>query len=570
MTSEAADRLAALAARYWEAFLTYNPSFATYLGDRRFDEALEDRSETARDAQHALLADIRRATEAIPETDTEGEDGITRSSLIEQTVTDQAEIEADLEAWSLDPSGGPQVTALDLEGMQPIRTPAEASAMVERWRAMGPWFDQRIARLRDAAAAGRVSVRSPAERTLDQLTTVLGQPDDELPFLAPLSVEHADWLPTERDRFDRDLRAAVRDAVRPALARYRDAIRDEILPTARSDEQPGLSHIPGGPEAYRALVRLHTSLALDPDDIHQIGLEEVERIDAELTALGSRIVGGADLPTILQRLRSDSTMYFTSEDEVHEAAATALARARAAVPDWFGLQPAADCIVVDMKPHEAEHSTIAYYRQPATDGSRPGMYLINTSKPETRPRYEAEVLAFHEAVPGHHLQLAISQELVHLPDFRRHSGVTAFVEGWGLYAERLAEEMGLYTGELDRIGILSYDGWRASRLVVDTGMHALGWTRQQAIDFMLRHTALAPNNITNEVDRYIVWPAQALAYKLGQLEILGLRKAAQDRLGSSFDLRALHDDILGHGIVTLPTLGFIVEAGISRRVAQPI
>ena len=193
------------------------------------------------------------------------------------------------------------------------------------------------------------------------------------------------------------------------------------------------------------------------------------------------------------------------------------------------------------------------------DGSRPGQYAINTSEPTTRPRYEAQALAFHEAVPGHHLQLAISQELTELPDFRRHNGPTAYVEGWGLYTERLADEMGLYSGDLDRIGVLSFDAWRACRLVVDTGMHALGWTRQQAIDYMLEHTVLAENNIVNEIDRYIVIPAQALAYKIGQREILRLRAEAEADLGPAFDIRGFHDAVLGHGVVGLETLGEIVR-----------
>jgi uncharacterized protein (DUF885 family) len=236
-----------------------------------------------------------------------------------------------------------------------------------------------------------------------------------------------------------------------------------------------------------------------------------------------------------------------------------LARARRAIPRYFGRRPEAECEVVRIEAHEEKHSTIAYYRPPAADGSRPGRYYVNTSAPETRPRYEAEVLAYHESIPGHHLQIAIAQELSGLPAFRKHLGVTAFTEGWGLYTERLADEMGLYTADLDRIGVLSYDAWRACRLVVDTGMHAKGWTRRQAIDFMLANTALAENNIVNEVDRYIAWPGQALAYKVGQLEIRRLRADAEKRLGSRFDLRAFHDVVLGSGAVSLQTLRRLVE-----------
>ena len=272
-------------------------------------------------------------------------------------------------------------------------------------------------------------------------------------------------------------------------------------------------------------------------------------------SLGERVLGTADLPTIRTRLRSDPALHFDRRRRSSRPPSDRSIGLATAIGDWFGLLPKAPCEVVEIGEHEAKHSTIAYYREPATDGSRPGQYYINTYAPETRPRYEAEALAFHESIPGHHLQVAIGQELPDLPAFRRHLGPTAFCEGWGLYTERLSDEMGLYTGDLDRIGVLSFDAWRACRLVVDTGMHALGWTRQQAIDFMLEHTMLAENNIANEVDRYITIPGQALAYKIGQREILRLRGDAQAALGARFDIRAFHDAVLGQGALGLEALG---------------
>jgi len=313
-------------------------------------------------------------------------------------------------------------------------------------------------------------------------------------------------------------------------------------------------HIPGGPASYAKLIRVHTSLDISPQELHQTGLREVARINRAMEELGSKVFGIADRKEILKRLRTDSSLYFASRDEVAAKAEETLAKANAAISKWFGRLPKTPCEVVRMEEHEEKHSTIAYYRPPAADGSRPGRYYINTSAPETRPRYEAEALAYHESVPGHHLQIAIAQELQGIPDFRRNSGVTAFIEGWGLYSERLADEMGLYSSDLDRIGILSFDSWRACRLVVDSGMHAMGWTREQAIRFMLENTALAENNIVNEVDRYITWPGQALAYKTGQLEMMKLRQAAERRLGKGFDVKRFHDVLLGEGAVPLPVL----------------
>ena len=414
-----------------------------------------------------------------------------------------------------------------------------------------------------ASAAGSRRASSPSDRPSRRCSSnsnsTLEQPDDELPLLAPVAVDHRDWPADERSAFVDGLRTAVRHVVRPAMERYRAVIRDEILPAARPDERPGLVHVPGGPDAYDKLIELHTSLVLRAEDIHAIGLEEVIGSTRISPSLGERVLGTSDLAVIRDRLRSDPAMHFATRDEVRRSAEESLKRAQAAVPGWFGVQPAADCVVVTMPEHEERHSTIAYYRQPAIDGSRPGQYLINTSAPETRPRYEAQALAYHEAIPGHHLQLAISQELTSLPDFRRHTGPTAYVEGWGLYAERLSQEMGLYSGDIDLIGVLSFDAWRACRLVVDTGMHALGWTRAQAIDFMFGHTALARNNVENEIDRYIVGPGQALAYKIGQREILRLRSDAQRELGGRFDIRGFHDAVLGHGVVGLETLGEIVR-----------
>lgn len=321
-------------------------------------------------------------------------------------------------------------------------------------------------------------------------------------------------------------------------------------------------HVPGGEATYRALARAHTSLDLSPERVHAIGLDEIARIDDEFIRLGSELLGTDDLDSTLTTLREDPALHFSTREEIAETARASLARANSAVPEWFGRLPKAPCEVVVMPAHEEKHSTIAYYREPSPDGSRPGQYFINTYAPETRPRYEAETLAFHESVPGHHLQIAIAQELDHIPDFRRFLGSTAFVEGWGLYTERLAEEMGLLSSEMDRFGVLSFDAWRASRLVVDTGMHALGWTRQRAIDFMRAHTALGDNNITNEVDRYIAWPGQALAYKLGQLEILRLRSEARERQGERFEISRFHDAVLGEGAPALPVLRRIVERAL--------
>ncbi len=319
-----------------------------------------------------------------------------------------------------------------------------------------------------------------------------------------------------------------------------------------------------GAACYAASIREETTLNLTAEEIHQIGLQELGKIHAEFSALGHQLWAERDLQTIFARLRTDPALYFDSSDAVQHKAEEALARARAALPGWFGLIPQTPCIVVPIPDYQAKYSTIAYYRPPTPGGGKPGEYYINKSEPSTRPRHEAEVLAFHESIPGHHLQIAIAQEQGDLPNLRRHFRATAYVEGWGLYIERLADEMNLYSSDLDRLGMLSFDAWRASRLVVDTGIHDKGWTRQQAQDFLRQNTPLADNNINVEVDRYISWPGQALAYKIGQREIRALRAEAEEKMGSAFQLSDFHDQVLSVGAIPLPALREHIHRWISQ------
>jgi uncharacterized protein (DUF885 family) len=535
-----------LADAYWEAFLRRNPTYATVLGDRRFDGRLEDNSSDANQAWRALLDGFELELTDIGD---EG-DPTTRAALANALRVDRAVLDADVAAFTVDPMNGPQVELLNIPSYQPIRSPAEADALLERWRAMPAYLDQAVADLRRGTAEDRTPVAMLCTKVVQQLDELLERPDAEWPLAGP-----AREAPQIRDR----LLEVIGQEIRPAFERYRAVIVDEIAPNARPDDRPGLGHIPGGAEAYRLLTRAHTSLDIVPEEVHAIGVEEIRRIDAEFVDLGARLLGTDGLAGTLRALREDPALHFATREEIEATARASLDRAKAAIGEWFGRLPKAPCEVVVMPAHEEKHSTIAYYRDPAADGSRPGQYYINTYAPETRPRYEAETLAFHESVPGHHLQLAIMQEVEELPAFRRFNGSTAYIEGWGLYTERLAEEMGLLSGEIDRFGVLSFDAWRASRLVVDTGVHALGWTRQQAIDFMVEHTALGENNIANEVDRYISYAGQALAYKLGQLEILRLRSEARERQGDRFDIRRFHDAVLEQGALPLPVLRAVVE-----------
>ena len=559
----ASGQLAVVAEEYWDGLLAAEPLRATAIGDRRFDDRLPDISPQGRARKEHFLEDVLTRALGVPGGELTGGDVVTRSTLITEVERRLAQLRCGVDEWSVDPLAGPQVSFLNVESFQPVRTPTEAQAMVTRWRGMGRFVDQHIANLKDSLGANKIAVRECVQKVIEELGDLKAKPDGAWALLRPLAVAHEDWAEEERAKFREGLASAVRESIRPAFERYLEVLRKELLPRSREPDRPGIMHVAGGADSYTRLIHVYTSLELSPEEIHETGMREVVRIRHELAQLGGKVFGIGDHADLLRKLRTDPELYFQTRDEVRAKAESSLARAKAAIPHWFGRLPKADCVVVTMGEHEEKHSTIAYYRQPAVDGSRPGSYYVNTSAPETRPRYEAEALAYHESIPGHHLQLALMQELTHLPAFRRHSGVTAFIEGWGLYSERLADTMGLYSSNLDRIGMLSYDAWRACRLVVDTGMHARGWSRQAAIDFMYENTALAMNNIENEVDRYITWPGQALAYKTGQMELLRLRDEARRRLGPRFDIRAFHDVLLGNGALDLRTLAAMVEAHIA-------
>jgi uncharacterized protein (DUF885 family) len=565
---EPLQRIERLAETYWDAYLEADPLQGTAIGEHRYGDRLPDISEEGRARSRRRFAEVLEKARAISpeEAAREGAEGaLTRSVLVSAAQAELAQLAADATAYTVDAGMGPQTTLLTLPSYQPLRSAGEARAMLARWRAMAGWMDDHLAALRRGVAEGQTPVATSVERTIEQLDEVLATPVDAWSLLSPVAAPAAPPAGMSDDAwrdFRADLRDAVRDGVRPAFLRYRSFLVETALSHARDDKQAGIGNLPGGAERYVALVRAHTTTERTPEELHAVGLAEVERIDAEIADLGGRVLGSRSLAETLAALRGDPALHFASAEEILAVAERSLARANAAIPGWFGRLPLTPCVVVRMPPHEERHSTIAYYREPATDGGRPGQYYVNTSEPVTRPRYEAEALAFHEAVPGHHLQIAVAQELHELPAFRRHAEMTAFIEGWALYTERLGDEMGLYTADLDRIGMLSFDAWRACRLVVDTGMHAFGWPRSRAIAFMEAHTALGTNNIVNEVDRYIAWPGQALAYKVGQLEIARLRREAEARLGREFDVRRFHDAVLTHGALPLDVLAGSVEGDL--------
>jgi uncharacterized protein (DUF885 family) len=555
--------LAALAAEYWNTHLQAHPLQATAIGDRRFDDRLPDNTPAGRDREMAALAALRERVAIVPAAALSSGDRATRSLLLGEIDADLAVGSCALDDWAVDARDGTQVEFLRLPDLQPVRTVAEGWRLVARWEKMGAYVDQETANLRRGLAAGKVATAEEIRRVLGQLDDLLAKPDDKWPLRAPAAAPHPDWPAPERLAFSRAIDAAVAAHIRPAFERLRAALRAEVLPRARDETHAGILNVAGGADCYAKLVKVHTSLELPAAEIHRIGLDELARIHAEMARIGQATFGSGALPDLRRRLRGKPSAFFRARGDIEAAARKALARAQAAQPRFLGRLPRTPCVVKRIDGFEEKDAPIAYYRAAAIDGTRPAAYYVNTYKPETRARYEVEALAFHESVPGHHVQIAIAQELTGLPEFRKHAGVTAFVEGWGLYAEGLADELGLYKGARERLGRLNFDAWRASRLVVDTGIHAMGWSRSQAIAFFEQNAILAKDNIINEVDRYIAWPGQALAYKLGEREIRRLRSEAETRLGPKFDVKSFHDLLLGGGAVSLPVLREQIEAWVA-------
>jgi uncharacterized protein (DUF885 family) len=353
----------------------------------------------------------------------------------------------------------------------------------------------------------------------------------------------------------------------PAYRRLESFLNERYLPACR--DSVGISDTPDGPSYYRHLAQYYTTTTLTPDEIHEIGLAEVKRIRGEMDKVIAQVGFKGTFAEFVQYLRTDPKFYYRDPQELFNAYAVMAKRIDPLLPQLFGRLPRTPYGVRPIPESSAPDTTTAYYQPLSADGRRPGYFYVNLYKPESRPKYEIPVLTAHESVPGHHLQIALSYELGDIPAFRRYSETTVFVEGWGLYSESLGDEIGLYADPYDRFGQLTYDMWRAVRLVVDTGMHYKGWTREQAIQFFRENAAKSELDIVNEVDRYIAWPGQALAYKIGQLRIQALRREAQQALGPKFDLRAFHDTVLEQGAVPLDILEVHVRQWIAAQAARP-
>jgi uncharacterized protein (DUF885 family) len=535
-----------LADRYHEEWLDAHPFFASELGIPGRDDRVPDDSEegeSRRRAQvEAVLADARRLRDAQLSPD----DTITLGAVVSAAEQELSELDLARAEFTVTPMpfvGPASLLAVAARTILPDAPAAEN--YLARLRHSGAWIDQLTERLRAGAAKGRLPVAHLSQAAIDWTSTVVALPVPEA-LRAPHPPQGWDgaaaWA-TERD-------ALAEEVVRPALIRWSDQARD-LLPRSRSSADVGLVHLPGGSADYDRAILVHTTLPLTAEDLHRIGLEEVDRLEERCRRLGAEL--GLDTLDAVHRARRESSAGADPGDAI-SAAVAAVRRAELAAAGFFQAPLPPACDVTPMPSVVAESGMAPHYTPPRLDGTRPGTYWFNTARPTAGTGWDLEGVAFHEAVPGHHLQLSRIQQLTELPDFQRQRSITVFSEGWGLYAEQLAEEMGLYSDNRALLGATSAALMRGARLVVDTGLHAYGWSRDRALEYYTAHVPMPEAFLANEIDRYIVWPGQALAYLTGKREVLRLREEAERSLGSAFSLPQFHAAVLDHGSLPMPVL----------------
>lgn len=550
-------RVRALADEYWAAYVERYPEIATYMGVARAPhDRLTDNSLPAV-ARWQRREDVwlRKLREAQGSVDASAPEWILAATLREALEAAAAARVCQTELWAVsDTFSGWQQNLADWAAAQPVGT-AEARRMaLSRWKALPRFIDTEIVNLREGLKRGLTAPKSTVRQVIVQVDGLL-RPWADSPLLEP-GRRDADAA------FQSALETIVAEEAQPALRRYRDFLERDYLPAAR--ETVGVGALPAGNACYAGCVRAHTTLELPAREIHELGLREMARLETEMKAIAQRSFGMSDLPALMEKLRTDPRYTYRSKEELIAHATAALERAKAAMPRWFGRLPHADVVI---RPQPAfREPTADQYNGPAEDGSRPGVYLISTWEPQKKSRCGVESTAFHETIPGHHLQgvIALERRDVH-PILRfgiydaawRYNG--GYGEGWALYAERLADEMGLFSSDLDRLGMLASQAFRAGRLVVDTGLHVLGWSRAQAIEYMLTHTNGSRAEVESEIDRYISWPGQAVGYMVGALEIQRLRAETEARLGPRFDIRRFHDQVLEDGVVPMGALRLKID-----------
>ena len=545
-----------LADRFHQRWLEENPFTATMYGIPGYDDLVPDESEEGGQAWRAEVGQFLREAEAIARDQLTPADAVTLDCTKEAATQELASIDsarAEHTVTAMPYTGPPNF--LSLAARTVLVDPAAAEAYLTRLRRSGIWLDQISERLRAGARNGRLPVAPLVEQAIAWAEGVLAAPAPG-PALSPRPPQG--W--PRAAAWEEERRAVAEEVLKPGLARWVATIK-ELLPRARPSERAGLVYLPGGEEDYGRAVRVYTTLPLSPDELHQTGLDQITALEARAVKLGAGL-GLSGLDEVFAAVR-DSAGKIPPEEAIRQAA-VAVKRAEARAAEIFPDPLPPPCDVTPMPEVVATSGAAPHYTPPRLDGGRPGTFWFNTERPTPGTGWDLEVVAFHEAVPGHHLQLSRLQLLTDLPALQRQRSITVFSEGWGLYAEQLAEEAGLYTDDRALLGSVSSSLMRAARLVVDTGIHAFGWSRERALEFLVAHVPMAREVLAAEIDRYVVMPGQALAYLTGKLEILRIREDAQRRLGPAFSLPAFHAAVLDHGSLPMPTLGRSIAGWLDR------
>lgn len=557
----ASEQLAELAEKTWQHTLSSYPELATILGDGRGNHTLTDNSNDARLQRLADTKAFLAELEAIDSAALSEDEKITADILrigYENSIEGEA---FNFHLWDIDQLNGIQVGFPTLiQNFHPKKTHKDWRDMIGRYHAVKTKIDNLIAYLNEGAEKGYSAPKIAVERVISQLDGLLAKTGDDSIFVKVLG--QLDESIEDQESIRADLKEAATGSVLPAFEAFRETLKTVCLPKARNNT--GLWENPQGDASYAYMVKSHLGKAMDPQEIHQIGLEQLASIHQEMEEIAQQF--GMTREQYAESLTKEEDNFHDSKEALVEEYQALITKAYEAIPPLFGRLPKIGCEARSVEEYREQDAPAGFYNPPPEDGSRPGLFYANTYKPETRLRSNMACLTYHEAVPGHHLQIALAMEL-DLPTIRKHGRFTAYVEGWALYTERLCDEIGLYEKPRDRFGMLGYQAWRAARLVVDTGLHALKWSREKAVEFLAKATVLPESEVVNEIDRYLIMPGQALSYKIGEIEIQNRRREAKEALGDKFEIKEFHDCIIGSGALPLETMNMLVRNWIEEKKA---
>jgi uncharacterized protein (DUF885 family) len=560
------SQLLSLFDEQWQYELRTSPEMATSLGDNRYNDRLNDRSPESYQSDLEARRKFLARFEAVDPAGFSAQDALSRELMIRNLRQDIEE--AVFKPWEMpvNQMEGPHLGWLEMVSLTPFKSVKDYEDYLSRLRQIPKALDQVTGNMRQGMKDRLMPSRYLLEKVAAQIQEISDTDADASPFAQPLNKFPAGISDADQKRLRSGLLVEINGVVLPAYRRFAAFVRDDYAPHGRTD--PGVWSLPDGAERYRFQIRRMTTTDLTPEEIHQIGLKQLAETEAEMLTLAHKL-GFNDLASLNQHIKNDRMFYATSGQQVLDLYTKYTRQMETQLPKLFGRLPQNKLEVIPMDPFRAKNAVPADYNPGAQDGSRPGHINVNEWDPEHRLTLNIEAIAYHEGVPGHHLQISIGQELKDLPAFRKNGEYTAFVEGWALYSERLGKEIGFYEDPYSDYGRLENEMWRAIRLVIDTGVHEKHWSRDQMVEYFHRYTAMDEPNVQSEVDRYIAWPGQALAYKLGQLEILRLREEARQKLGAKFDLRAFHDEVVGSGPLPLGVLHSQIENWISTQQARP-